>query len=89
MENKIICNPWTGYYIVIAIKIGLGIGAVTDIILIQGSRKNQTRAIYLWCIVNFFYGICLYPLVAKPAINEINQLLRQNDVEEIGRSPPF
>ena len=70
-------------------QIGLGIGAVSDIILVIGTMKNKTWAIYLWCIVNFFEGICLYPLVAKPAINEINQLLRQNDVEEIGRSPRF
>ena len=70
-------------------QIGLGIGAVSDIILVIGTMKNKTWAIYLWCIFNFFEGICLYPLVAKPAINEINQLLRQNDVEEIGRSPPF
>ena len=70
-------------------QIGLGIGAVSDIILVIGTMKNKTWAIYLWCIVNFFEGICLYPLVAKPAINEINQLLRQNDVEEIGRSPQF
>ena len=71
-------------------QICFGIGAVSDIILVIGTMKNQTWAIYFWCIVNFFEGICLYyPLVAKPAINEINQLHGQNDVEEIGRSPPF
>ena len=76
-------------YLVIVFKICLGIGAVSDIILIKGTRKNQTWTIYLWFIVNCFFGICLYPLVAQPAINEINQLRRHNDVEEIRSSPPF
>ena len=69
-------------------QIGLGIGAVSDIILVIGTMKNQTWAIYLWCIVNFFDGICLYPLVQqnlqlRKLINYLDKMLLKKSEEAL------
>ena len=49
--------------------------------------KNQTWAIYLWSVVNIFVGgiICcaMIPMVARPAIDEINQEREPKNEEEL------
>jgi hypothetical protein len=51
--------------------------------------KNQTWAIYLWSIVNIFVGgiICcaMIPMVARPAIDEINQESEPKNDEKLKR----